>query len=67
MVPPHVLIDAGERKVLLHRPGYKPSAFPRLKSSDPVARFMNFPVGGIVRIQRSIGSSDGETYYRLVA
>jgi DNA-directed RNA polymerase I, II, and III subunit RPABC1 len=67
LVPPHTLLEPAERKALLQRRGFKPSALPRMKASDPVARFMNFPIGGIVKIQRSIGSSDGETYYRLVS
>jgi DNA-directed RNA polymerase I, II, and III subunit RPABC1 len=66
LVPPHTLLDAAEKKALLQRRGFKASVFPRIKASDPVARFMNFPIGGIVKIRRSIGSSDGETYYRLV-
>jgi len=66
LVPPHVLVEGAERKALLQRPGYKPSAFPRLRASDPVARFMHFPVGAIVKIQRSIGNSEGEVYYRVV-
>jgi DNA-directed RNA polymerase subunit H len=65
LVPRHSLLTAAERRALLQKLGCKASCMPRLKESDPVARFMNFPVGGIVRIQRNIGSSQ-EEYYRLV-
>lgn len=66
LVPKHELLDPAERKELLALPGFKTSTLPRLKSSDPVARFMHFPIGGVVRIRRAIGTSDGEVYYRLV-
>lgn len=66
LVPPHRILTTTERKEFLQRPGYKLSALPRIKSTDPVVRFMNFPLGSIVQISRSIGTSDGEVYYRAV-
>lgn len=66
LVPAHSLVEGGERRALLQRLGFKPAAFPKLRSTDPVARFLHFPVGAIVKIQRSIGSTESETYYRVV-
>lgn len=65
LVPPHVLLTPAQKKELLQKLGCKASALPKLKESDPVARFLRFPVGGVVRIDRVI-SSCPETYYRVV-
>jgi DNA-directed RNA polymerase subunit H (RpoH/RPB5) len=65
LVPKHTLLSQTEKKAVLHKLGCKPSSLPRIKDSDPVVRFMRFPVGGLVKIQRNIGSCQ-EDYYRLV-
>ena len=66
LVPPHTLLTPSQKKELLHKLGCKASALPKLKEEDPVARFMRFPLGGVVRIDRVI-SSCPETYYRVVS
>ena len=65
LVPKHTLLSPAEKKALLQKLGCKPSCLPRIKDSDPVVRFMRFPVGGLLKIQRNIGSCQ-EEYYRLV-
>jgi len=65
LVPKHTMLSSGEKKALLQKIGCKASVLPRLKETDPVARFMRFPIGSIVKIQRNIGTSQ-EEYYRLV-
>ena len=66
LVPPHTLLTPAEKKDLLQKLGCKASALPKLKDSDPVARFLRFPIGGVVRIDRHI-SSCPEVYYRIVS
>lgn len=65
LVPKHTLLSSTQRKELLQQLKCKASELPKLKDSDPVARFMRFPVGGVVRIDRHIGSCP-ETFYRVV-
>jgi len=65
LVPTHTLLTAAEKKALLQKLGCKTSSLPRIRDSDPVVRFMRFPVGGVLKIQRNIGSCQ-EEYYRLV-
>jgi DNA-directed RNA polymerase I, II, and III subunit RPABC1 len=67
LVPKHELLSAAERRQLLQKLRCKATALPRLKEADPVARFYRFPIGGVVRIHRNIGTSNQEIYYRLVA
>jgi len=66
LVPPHEQLEPAERRALLQQPGFKPGTLPRLRAADPVARFMGFQPGAVVRIRRAIGTSDGELYYRIV-
>ena len=65
LVPKHTLLTPAEKRALLQKLGCKPSSFPRIRDSDPVVRFMRFPVGGVLKIQRNISSCQ-EEYYRLV-
>ena len=66
LVPRHELLTPTERRQLLQQLRSKAAALPRLKDTDPVARYYRFPIGGVVRIHRSIGTSNEEVYYRLV-
>lgn len=66
LVPPHKLLDARERRELLARLGCKASALPKLKETDPVARYFRFSPGSIVRIDRRIGNLESEPYFRFV-
>ena len=65
LVPRHELLGTQDKKGLLQKLGCKATSLPRIKESDPVVRFMRFPVGGVVKIERNIGSNQ-ETYYRVV-
>lgn len=67
LVPRHELLGPAERRQLLQQLRCKATALPRLKEADPVARYYRFPLGGVVRIYRNIGTSNEEIYYRLVA
>ncbi len=66
LVPPHVPLNAAERRELLARLACKPGALPKLKESDPVARHYRFPPGTVVRVDRRIGTLECEPYYRVV-
>jgi DNA-directed RNA polymerase subunit H (RpoH/RPB5) len=66
LVPPHQLLSGQERKELLAHLGCKASALPKLKESDPVARYFRFPTGSVVRIDRRIGNLESEPYFRCV-
>lgn len=66
LVPAHRLLGTQERRDLLEHLGCKVSALPKLKDSDPVARYFRFPVGSVVRIDRKIGNLESEPYFRLV-
>jgi len=65
LVPKHTLLSQAEKKAMLQKLGCKSNSLPRIKDSDPIVRFMKFPVGGLLKIQRNIGSCQ-EEYYRLV-
>ena len=58
LVPPHALVTTPDE----HRDA---SGYPRLFTSDPVARFYNFKPGDIVRIDRSRMNTT-DTCYRIV-
>ena len=66
LVPCHRLLGSQERKELLTRLRCKASALPKLKESDPVARYYHFTPGSVVRIDRHIGNLESEPYFRLV-
>lgn len=66
LVPPHRALTSAEKKELLGFLGCKASALPKLKDSDPVAKYFRFPIGTVVRIDRRIGDLESEPYFRLV-
>jgi len=66
LVPPHRLLPSQERKELLAHLGCKANSLPKLKESDPVARYYRFPPGSVVRIDRRIGNLESEPYFRFV-
>lgn len=67
LVPPHIPLTSVEKKELLNLLGAaKASCLPKLKQSDPVAKYYHYPIGTVVRIQRRIGILEEETYFRLV-
>ena len=66
LVPPHRLLSAAERRQVLASLGCKPSALPKLRASDPVARYYGWPAGSVVRIDRSVGTLEPEAVFRAV-
>jgi DNA-directed RNA polymerase I, II, and III subunit RPABC1 len=67
LVPPHRVLGMTEKKFLLAHLGCRPNALPKLKESDPVARYYRYPTGAVVRIDRNIGTLECEPYFRVVA
>lgn len=61
LVPPHRLVTPEERAAL----GAADSELPRILDTDPVVQYYMFPVGSVVRIDRSCGS-EVRPYFRLV-
>ena len=67
IVPPHRLLNADEEARLRERYVTTGSEeWPKLTSSDPVVRYYNWPVGGVVEIERYIGH-EPSLYYRVIA
>ena len=67
LVPTHTLLTPTERKDLLTRLKCTSGALPKLKESDPIARYYRYLRGSIIRIdRRSFGSLERQTYYRVV-
>lgn len=66
LVPRHEVLTGPEKRELLAELQCKPSALPKVRSSDPVVKYMGCLPGSILRIHRHIGSMEEEVYYRLV-
>lgn len=67
MVPRHRLMTKEEEKTVLTKLGVKSAQLPRLKRSDPVARFYNFPENSVIEIHRCNGLQQRSLFYRLVS
>jgi DNA-directed RNA polymerase I, II, and III subunit RPABC1 len=65
-VPKHTLLTSQERSEVLAKLDCKASQLPKLKETDPVAKFMHYAPGSVIRIDRRIGLMESEVYYRLV-
>lgn len=65
-MPPHEPLSKQQKSELLARLGCKASALPKLRESDPVARYLHLSPGTVVAITRRIGSLEAEPYFRLV-
>ena len=63
LVPKHIALSKEEKAELLEDLPSK--ALPKLKESDPVARYYHFPIGTVVKIHRQLGTNP-EPYYRIV-
>ena len=66
LVPPHIPLTKSQKAQLLQELGCKASALPKLKESDPVARYLFLRPGTVVKIQRRIGHLESEPYFRIV-
>jgi DNA-directed RNA polymerase I, II, and III subunit RPABC1 len=66
LVPPHTALTRAQKAQLLTELRCKPGQLPKLKESDPVARYLHLTPGTVVRIVRRIGSMEAEPYFRIV-
>lgn len=66
LVPPHIPLSKAQKAQLLQELGCKAHALPKLKESDPVARYLYLRPGTVVKIQRNIGNLESEPYFRIV-
>ena len=67
LVPPHVALTNAEKRELLEFLKCRSCSLPKLKESDPVAKYYRFPLGTVVKIDRSIGGIECDTYFRVVS
>lgn len=66
LVPAHRALSPDEKRELLSRLRLKAGDLPRMKASDPVARYYNFTPGTVVRIERQVANLEPGVYYRTV-
>ena len=66
LVPRHTPLSSSEKKQFLAELSCKQSVLPKLKESDPVARYLHLQPGTVVKIDRRIGALESEPYFRLV-
>lgn len=66
LVPKHILLSDEEKKQFLQAYDVKKNELPKLKITDPIARYYNMKVGDIVRIERPSITSGIGIIYRLV-
>lgn len=64
LVPKHVLLSREEKTALLESQRLKVMQLPRIKQSDPVARYLGLLPGDVVKIIRREGQYP-TLYYRL--
>lgn len=66
MIPKHELLTKEESAQVLARFNSKPSQFPYIQSTDPIAKEVGANPGDFVRITRMSETAGTSTYYRYV-
>lgn len=66
LVPQHIGLSDEEADKVLESLGVDRLQLPRLKTTDPICRFQNFPPGTVVKIKRQNGLQQMSWFYRLV-
>lgn len=66
LVPLHTSLTKAQKAQLVAELGGSASCLPKLKESDPVARYLHLAPGTVVKITRRIGSLEAEPYFRVV-
>ena len=66
LVPTHTPLTKAQKSQLLSELGCKAQALPKLKESDPVARYLHLTPGTVVKIVRRVGALEAEPYFRVV-
>ena len=67
LVPTHTPLTKSQKAQLIAELGGRASCLPKLKETDPVARYLHLAPGTVVKIMRRIGSLEAEPYFRLVS
>lgn len=66
MVPKHELISEDEKNKLVHTLNITDiSKLPKIKKTDPIAKYYGMKLGDVTRIYRPSGTSGISIYYRL--
>lgn len=66
LVPLHTKLEEEEREALFHKFGKDKNRYPKLPSSDVIARYYNFKSGDVISIKRQFGFQEPTVYYRIV-
>ena len=66
LVPKHSLLSPAEKDFILDKYRIRLSDLPRLKSTDPVARYMGFKMNDVVKIVRRSEACVKHCTYRVV-
>ena len=66
LIPKHELLTKEESMQVLARYNSRPSQFPYIQSTDPIAKEIGAKPGDFVRITRRSETAGMTTYYRFV-
>ena len=67
LVPAYTALTSQQKKILLSKLSCTTGQLPKMREHDPVARYYRFPKGTVLKIDRSIGALEPNTYFRIVA